>query len=73
VDVHVGAPGIAEAHGGRIRAAAEELLPQHRREVARAADREDVLALPRGSNLNQQPPESRKGERQSRRHYLRRE
>ena len=45
-DVHVraGALRLAEPDGRGLRAAAAELLPQQWRELARAADRQHVLA-----------------------------
>ena len=48
-DVHVrgGTLRSAEAHGVRLGAAAEELLPQLGREVSRSPDRQDVrVAFP---------------------------
>jgi hypothetical protein len=64
-DVHVDvyALGLAEPHGPGIGTAAEELLPKHRRELARPTDREHVLPAPRALDLQQQPPKGRERDR----------
>ena len=46
VHVHIGAFRIAQTDGSGLRTAAEELLPQLGRELARPADRENVSPGP---------------------------
>jgi hypothetical protein len=57
VHVHVRALRFAEPDGCGLGSAAAELLPQQRRVLACPADREDVLARPRGTDVLEQLPD----------------
>lgn len=72
VHVDVGALGIAEADGAGLRTSAEELLPQHGRELVRSADGEHVLARPGRLDLPQQLADG-SGEEREPEHQRRRE
>jgi hypothetical protein len=57
MDVDGRALGLAEAHGSRLGALAQEPAQQSLRELVRPADREYVLAAPGRLQLAQQLPQ----------------